>query len=184
MTLDEIKARIGGDYFALLGLPHRYAIDAAAMKKSYLAMSRATHPDFFAGDPEKLAEVLAVSSAVNDAHRTLEDPVRRAEYVLLAHGGKNAGDDKRVPPEMLGEVLILNEEIGEAKAGGDAAALAGFRGQMLARHESVLRQIEALGAKLTESGDARAKGDAATLDALRLQLNAMKYVQNLLGQLG
>jgi molecular chaperone HscB len=183
MTIDELKSRIRGDHFALLGLPHRYAIDADLMKKNYLVLARATHPDFFAGDPEGLAEILALSAAVNDAYRTLEDPVRRAEYLLLAHGGKDAGQDKRVPPEMLGEVLMLNEEIADAKAASDSAALQAFRTQMADRRVNVLGEIETLATRLTGSGDPQSRGDPQLLDALRLELNAMKYVHNLLAQL-
>jgi len=128
--------------------------------------------------------VLAISAAVNQAYRTLDDPVRRAEYLLLAHGGKDAGQDKRVPPEMLGEVLMLNEEIAEAKEANDLRTLTAFRQQMQGRRAAVLKDVEALAARLTEGGNPASRGDEQTLDALRLELNAIKYVHNLLVQLG
>lgn len=175
------KLAAEGDYFAVLGVPHAYEVDLAQLRQHYLERSRATHPDFYTGDAEGLSEVLTLSATVNDAYRTLEDPVRRAEYVLLRHGGKDAGQDKRVPQDMLGEVLMMREEIDEAKASNDVATLGMFRKQMERKRAEVLEVIGELAAKLT-AGGADVPGDPRVLDDLRLELNAMKYVENILGQ--
>ena len=64
-----------------------------------------------------------MSSALNDAYRTLKDPVRRAEYILSTEGfdiGEQRSKD--VPPELLEEVFELNEsldELREARASGE-----------------------------------------------------------------
>jgi molecular chaperone HscB len=65
---------------------------------------------------------------LNDAYRTLRDPIARVEYLLAIEGARVEGKNKQqAPPELLEEVFELNEsldELREAKAsGGDTAAL-------------------------------------------------------------
>ncbi len=63
---------------------------------------------------------------LNDAYRTLRDPVARAEY-LLKEEGFEIGEQRRknVPPELLEEVFELNmalEELRDGRRVGAAAA--------------------------------------------------------------
>ena len=120
--------------------------------------------------------MLRMAATINRAYETLTDPVLRAEYLLESSGGKSAADDKRVPPELLGQVMLMREEIEEAKAGGDAESLARFRGQVSQQKEAALQRLADLSRRLDEGGD-------ALRDDLRLQLNSMKYFNNLLAQL-
>lgn len=167
----------GADYFELFGLPRRFAIDDAALQRHYLAISRNVHPDGFAtAEPEMQALALRLAAAVNRAYAVVKDPMLRAEYLLETSGGKSAADDKRVPPQLLGEVMMLREEIEEARLNGDAATLARIRESVLAERTACERRVAELAGQLTAPGD-------ETRDRLRLELNAMKYYQNLLAQL-
>lgn len=167
----------GADYFELFGLPRRFAVDAEALQSRYLAISRNIHPDGFAtAEPEMQSLVLRLSAAVNKAYDTLRDPIQRANYLLETSGGKSAADDKRVPPDLLAHVMMLREQIEEAKAEGRAAELASIKQSVQQRRSGALEEITATAGRL----DAGAEG---TRDALRLQLNAMKYWDNLMAQL-
>ena len=77
----------GTDYFAFLGLPRKLLIDEAELEKTFYALSRQFHPDYFmnANDREQQASVER-SSMLNDAYRVLRDPVTRAKYLLSFHG--------------------------------------------------------------------------------------------------
>jgi len=168
----------GADYFELFGLERRYDIAPDQLQRKYLAIARNIHPDAFASaDPESQSVVLRLSAAVNRAHETLRDPVRRAEYLLELSGGKSAADDKRVPPDLLNRVMLLREEIEEARAAGDAATLASMLPAIAARKDEAMRRIADLCARLT-AGPA-----PSDCDDLRLQLNSIKYFENLLAQL-
>lgn len=167
-----------GDYFELFELPARFDIDIALLRRRFLELSRQCHPDAVAmEDAAAQAAALATSARVNEAYETLCDPVRRAEYVLRRAGGKSAAEDKRVPPELLHQTLMLREEIEEAKSAGDQAALTAIR-------KSVLQQKGDIEGRITELARRLAgQADDSVRDELRLQLNAMKYVGNLLAQL-
>src|SRR5664280_2887047 len=75
------------DYFEIFSLPPHLVIDTAALEKSFYALSRKLHPDRFAAKPAAEQEAaLAESSRLNDAYRTLKDPIARTEYLLQLEG--------------------------------------------------------------------------------------------------
>jgi molecular chaperone HscB len=193
------------DYFGLFGLPRHLHIDLAALEKGFYAQSRKLHPDRFAARPAAEQEAaLAESSRLNDAYRTLKDPVARTQYLLSLEGvemeeqSKTATDAARatgvekkqlIPPELLEEVFELNMQLMEMKAakefGDDAdpdlrrdleAAAKNFDEKMAATQ----RELEGLWARWDAAEDA-ADGTAksATKDALVALLNKRSYLRNL-----
>ena len=168
----------GADYFELFGLPRRFEIDEAELSRKYLAICRNIHPDRFGGTGAEMQSFsLRAPSAVNQAYEVLHSPHRRAEYLLESAGGKSSADDKRVPADLLGKVMMLREEIEEAKSSGDMSTLSSMRATIEQDRRKAHQQIAALCGKLT------ADGSQETKDELRMQLNAMKYLDNLLAQL-
>jgi molecular chaperone HscB len=121
-TLNPVSAP--AEYFSLLGVPQRYDLDTDELRRRYLELSRHAHPDFFtANSPESQALALKVSSSLNDAYRTLSDPIERAEYLQELLGGKSSAADKSTPDGFLEEMMVLQEELTEAKHSGDHLAL-------------------------------------------------------------
>lgn len=104
------------DYFALLGLPRQFKIDQEEIRRKFLALNRHAHPDFHANESAEVQELaLRMSSAINDAYRTLYDPYERATYLLELLGGKSSADDKSVPDGFLGTMMMLQEELANAQ---------------------------------------------------------------------
>src|SRR2546423_10630808 len=112
----------GSDYFSFFGLPRKLRLDELALEKTFYALSRQLHPDYFmhASDTERQSSVERASH-LNDAYRTLRDRTARAQYLLALAGYKEA--EKKAPPDLLEEVFELNMQIEELKAAkkmGDA----------------------------------------------------------------
>jgi molecular chaperone HscB len=119
------------DYFEFFGLPRKLTLDVVALEKQFYAMSRKLHPDRFAGKPaEEQEAALAQSSLLNDAYRTLKDPILRTQYLLKLEGveleeqskaatdaARASGMEKKqvVPPELLEEVFELNMQLQEMR---------------------------------------------------------------------
>src|SRR5215470_858619 len=108
-----------GDYFAFLGLPRKLNIDPAGLERRFRSLSRQFHPDYFYNAPaaERRAS-LERSSYLNDAYRTLKNPITRLEYLLQLEGlvARNPEEaSKQVPPDLLEEVFALNEELDEIR---------------------------------------------------------------------
>jgi len=123
------------DYFRFFGLERRLRIDPADLQKRYYSLSRLVHPDRYQrGTPNEQRFALDATAILNDAYRTLKDPVARAEYVLKEEGIEAAErKSKRVPPELIEEVFDLNVLLEEFRGGDSSvrpaleAALARFR---------------------------------------------------------
>jgi len=120
------------NYFEFFDLPRKLTLDVAALEKQFYAMSRRLHPDRFAAKPVAEQEAaLAQSSLLNDAYRTLKDPISRTQYLLKLEGveleeqskaateaARATGEQKKqvVPPELLEEVFELNMQLQEMRA--------------------------------------------------------------------
>ena len=75
------------DYYGFFGLPRRLNLDAALLEERFRALSRQFHPDYFYNaTPSERRASLERSSYLNDAYRTLRQPVARIEYLLRLEG--------------------------------------------------------------------------------------------------
>jgi molecular chaperone HscB len=120
----KIQPPPGGDYFSVFGLEPRLNLDLAALEHEFHRLSRKVHPDRFAraGDNERQWS-LADTALLNDAYRTLKDPLHRTEYLLKLqgaeigeeHSGKDRKDPSRVPADLLEEVFELNMQLEEMR---------------------------------------------------------------------
>ena len=110
------------DHFARLGLPAALDLDAGALDKAYFARQRQWHPDRFVGKPaEQRAKASVEAAGLNDAYRTLKDPLSRAVYLAGLNGVELPGDGKTIDdPELLMEAMETREELHEA---GSIAAI-------------------------------------------------------------
>jgi len=114
------------DHFARLGLPAALEIDAGALDKAYFAEQRLWHPDRFVGKaPEARAKASIEAAALNDAYRTLKDPLSRAVYLAGLKGVEMPADGKTIDdPELLMEAMEAREELHEAGSIAQVDALA------------------------------------------------------------
>src|SRR6476646_7549678 len=110
------------DYFSLFEMPKRLWIEMEGLEKKFLQLSWKLHPDNFVNATEIERELsLKRSSELNDAYRTLRDPVGRVEYLLGIEGERKEGEKKQqAPPELLEEVFELNESLDELREGRES----------------------------------------------------------------
>ena len=117
------------DYFALFKMPRKLWIPMDALEQKFLQLSWKLHPDNFVNATEQEREFsLKRGSELNDAYRTLRDPISRVEYLLGLENMRKEGEHKQqAPPELLEEVFELNESLDELRevksAGGDLRSL-------------------------------------------------------------
>lgn len=192
------------DYFAFFGLPRHLHLDVAALEKQFYTLSRKLHPDRFAAKPPaEQEEALRQSSLLNDAYRTLKEPIARTEYLLTLEGvqleeqsraatdaARAAGTEKKqvAPPELLEEAFELNMQLEEMKMNkqmGDddpqlrkdlEIAKANFEG-MLAVAQTELESLWSAWDTAVDAGDDAAKTKAR--DGMVALLNRRSYIRNL-----
>lgn len=180
-----------GDYFALFGLPRKLWIEMGELEQKFLQLSWKLHPDNFVNATEEERELsLKRSSELNDAYRTLRDPIGRVEYLLAIEGERKEGEKKQqAPPELLEEVFELNESLDELR---EARASGGDVSGVKARLESAERtfgeklrdvdaQLQAIAREWDGAVDANANTSAqkALMNRMNETLNRRSYIRNL-----
>lgn len=160
-------------FYDALELEPKLNLDSADLQQRFYRLSRQWHPDRFSrASSEEQQKSLDMTSVLNDAFRTLRDPVRRAEYFCREN---HLEPSKNPPPELLEEVFELNMALEELRDGDEsvraqlASAEAKFRG--------MLTDIDRTLAELFTRHDAA--GDSAVLAELRAALDRRRYVANL-----
>jgi molecular chaperone HscB len=105
------------NYFKLFNLPEKFDIKVEVLSKKFHQLQRKFHPDLF-NHHTKLIKIKMLNSStmVNQAYRTLRDPLSRAEY-LLSLNGFNIADKKDLiyEKDFLIEQFSFYEEIDKFK---------------------------------------------------------------------
>ena len=203
----KIQPPPGGDYFQVFGLQRGFEIDLGALETEFHRLSRKVHPDRFARATESERQFsLADTALLNDAYRTLKDPIARTQYLLTLEGiqleeqskaatdaARASGQQKKqvVPPELLEEVFELNMQLAEMRAakqmGEHPEEEPELRRNLMTAKDSfdekmveTQAELEALWSTWDVALDA---GDQATQtaarDAMVVLLNKRTYLRNL-----
>lgn len=180
------------DFFSFFGLPRRLEIEEAALEREFYALSRKLHPDVYSRASEReQAWSLEKTSQLNDAYRTLKDPISRTEYLLQLEGieleeqskkatelARTSGADKKqtVPSELLEETFELNMLLEEAKMGGVDEDL---RGQLIATRDGLTTRLNTMQDELRAAWKQWDSGDSEATAQMVDVLNRRGYLRNL-----
>jgi molecular chaperone HscB len=200
----KVQPAVPADYFTFFGFSRRLELDTTALEKEFYALSRRLHPDVYANaaDQER-AWSLEQSSMLNDAYRTLKDPIKRTEYLLHLEGvqleeqSKQATEKARatgelkkqaVPPDLLEEVFELNLHLEELRAqkklGEDDPALLEEIGKaklsLEEKYDALFNELKAEWTKWDAAIDRGTEEDRIRIrDRMVDILNRRNYVRNL-----
>ena len=192
----KIQPPPGGDFFSVFGLEPRLNLDLPALETEFHRLSRKVHPDRFARAGENEREwSLADTALLNDAYRTLKEPIHRTEYLLKLEGAEigeeHAGKDRkgqkdpsRVPADLLEEVFELNMQLEEMrmarKMGENDPALQADLEQAKKKFEGLLGDVDndlRVQWQVWDEGDAAVRQAAQT--AMVALLDRRRYLSNL-----
>lgn len=196
------------DYFSFFGLPPKLNLDIATLEKDFYELSRKLHPDLSARSSTQEQEwSLEQSSLLNDAYRTLRDPIKRTQYLLKLEGveleeqsksateqARASGETKKqiVPPGLLEEVFELNMQLEELrmnrKMGEEdpslSAEIAKHKVALELKYEALLQELQSYWSEwdaLVEKNPAGSSGSAQQLITKKMVdvLNRRNYIRNL-----
>lgn len=178
----------GATYFDCLGLPLRLMIDPADLEARFHALSRRFHPDFYQRkSPRERAISLDNAAFLNQAYRTLRDPVLRADYLLRLEGNTRAAALSKPPQDLLVEVLAWQELLADFRqqAGADpelARRLAAERDALTTRMASLEGEIETIfrAWDAAEEGGRLETDRPKLLERLRAVLDERSYLRTVL----
>jgi molecular chaperone HscB len=192
------------DYFTFFGLPRKLNVDIPQLERGFYELSRKLHPDLYAG-AEALEQKwsLEQSSLLNDAYRTMKDPIKRTEYLLHLEGveleeqSKAATEKARVtggmkkqvvPPDLLEEVFELNLQLEELrvqkKLGEEDPALLEELGKeklkLEEKHQALFDELKGLWGDWDRVLDAGSEEERRRIqDRMVDLLNRRNYIRNL-----
>jgi molecular chaperone HscB len=180
------------DYFSFFGLPRKLEMDEAVLEREYYALSRKLHPDVYSrASTREQAWSLEKTSQLNDAYRTLRDPILRTEYLLGIEGihweeqsklateqARTSGVEKKqlVPPELLEEAFELNMLLEEARMGG---ADSDVREQLGESAKGLATRMDGLQNELHQAWQQWDAGDHAAAERMVDVLHRRTYLSNL-----
>jgi molecular chaperone HscB len=139
------------NHFDLFQLPARFTLDMGALDAAYRDVQGQVHPDRFvnATDAEKRVAMQWATRA-NEAYQTLKNPQKRARYLCEMNGvDLQTESNTAMPMAFLMQQMAWREELGEARAGKDVAALESLDEQVKAERRT---RLELVGREL-DAGD-------------------------------
>ena len=200
----KVQPPVPVDYFTFFALPRKLNLDAAVLDREFYELSRKLHPDLCArADKREQEWSLEQSSLLNDAYRTLKDPIKRTEYLLRVEGveleeqSKTATEKARatgqikkqvVPPDLLEEVFELNMQLEELrmqkKMGEDDPALIEEIGkqklELEKKYDALLEELKTYWAEWDQLPDDAAEENRRKVrDKMVDLLNRRSYIRNL-----
>ncbi|MGE5110759.1 MAG: Fe-S protein assembly co-chaperone HscB [Acidobacteriaceae bacterium] len=197
------------DYFSFFGLPRKLDIDTTALESDFHTLSRKLHPDRYSlATTNEKDWSLEKTSQLNDAYRTLRDPISRTEYLLKLEGvhfeeqskaateaARTSGQDKKqaIPPDLLEEVFELNMQLEEARMNKQmgepdeslARGLRETKASLEAKYNGMMEELKKYWSQWDAVIDRPAGSEALdadrkqTLDHMLDLLNRRTYVRNL-----
>ena len=113
------------DYFALLGLPRRQALDVDELARLYQEIQADVHPDKHAqGGDSARRLAMQWATKVNEAYQTLRNPLPRARYLLQLLGHDvSLESNTAMPAPFLVRQMEEREAVAEARQAADIDGL-------------------------------------------------------------
>lgn len=129
--------------FELLGVPALFALDETELEKRHRDLSRALHPDRYAGrSPGERREALSRAISVNEAFRRLRDPISRAEALLAQLGRELTETNQPKPaPALLMQIMEEREALSLARRAGDRVRVERIATQASGRAEEAAERM-------------------------------------------
>ena len=163
------------NFFEALGLPPNYVQNSQQVETKYQRLLGEIHPDFYAHlQTWEKRQSLESTSILNNAFKTLQNPLSRAEYLLSLLAQSSELNSRALPPQFLEEVFELQEKLDELLAQeSQSQELLQLERDFQARLEQSYQQIENLFSEMPKAPT------VAQLQTIQTQLNASRYIQRL-----
>ena len=166
---------VDADYFALFGLPKRYALDSNALDAAWKRVCMAVHPDRFAtASPAEKRVAMQWSSRANEAYRILRDPLARARYLCeLAGVDLQSETNTAMPADFLIRQMQWHERLDEVQEQSDGAGLATLTAELGAERERLVANLGRLLDQEDYTGAAALVREWMFLDRIAAQARAV-----------
>jgi molecular chaperone HscB len=158
-------------------------LDLADLEKRFFRLSKKFHPDRFASkSPQEIQISHDRSSAVNNAYRTLKDPVSRAKYIVEKELGSIEEKSAKVPVEMADMFFEIQDVLDTIRESNGSPPENAVREVRKAEEDLIqkVKELEAgLSAKFSDYDQTR---DKKTVEEIKEILSERSYIKSFLRQ--
>ena len=161
-------------YFTLFQLEPAFDIDAESLEQTYRALAARFHPDKFASSSAfEQKQAVMMSSTINDAYRTLKNPIDRAAYLLKTLGiDADAPEHTSFAPDFLMQQMEWRETLMEARAESDLKTLENLNDEIRAEQEKLFCDLKQSFARQDYDTAAQQVRQGRFLDKLRNEISS------------
>ena len=161
-------------YFTLFQLEPAFDIDAENLEQTYRALAARFHPDKFASASAfEQKQAVMMSSTINDAYRTLKNPIDRAAYLLKTLGiDADAPEHTSFAPDFLMQQMEWRETLMEARAESDLKTLENLNDEIRAEQEKLFSDLKQSFARQDYDTAAQQVRQGRFLDKLRNEISS------------
>ncbi len=127
--------------FEIFDLPVDFQLDLQALNTRYLELQKTLHPDNFASSSAGEQRVaMQKSTEVNDALKTLKDPILRAETIIALNTGEHQNLEQKSTQDVafLMKQLQWREQLEDLEDQKDEKALNTFAKEIKQETQSLL----------------------------------------------
>ena len=161
-------------YFTLFQLEPAFDIDAENLEQTYRALAARFHPDKFASASAfEQKQAVMMSSTINDAYRTLKNPIDRTAYLLKTLGiDADAPEHTSFAPDFLIQQMEWRETLMEARAENDLKTLENLNDEIRAEQEKLFSDLKQSFARQDYDTAAQQVRQGRFLDKLRNEISS------------
>ena len=161
-------------YFTLFQLEPAFDIDAENLEQTYRALAARFHPDKFASASAfEQKQAVMMSSTINDAYRTLRNPIDRAAYLLKTLGiDADAPEHTSFAPDFLMQQMEWRETLMEARTESDLKTLENLNDEIRAEQEKLFCDLKQSFARQDYNTAAQQVRQGRFLDKLRNEISS------------
>lgn len=172
------------DFFEILGFPKTFFLKQSELEQSFKNLNRKLHPDKFAtSSPKERRLSLEHATSVNDAYRTLREPIKKIEYLLSLYGRTiDSSSNNTVPLDFLEQIMEQREQIATAKMEHSDHLFTDSLNEMEDLRNRLYLDIEKLFESYENSSQFSHKSDL--LDDIVQVFLKIKYINNILLEYG
>ena len=161
-------------YFTLFQLEPAFDIDAESLEQTYRTLAARFHPDKFASASAfEQKQAVMMSSTINDAYRTLKNPIDRAAYLLKTLGiDADAPEHTSFALDFLMQQMEWRETLMEARAESDLKTLENLNDEIHAEQEKLFCDLKQSFARQDYDTAAQQVRQGRFLDKLRSEISS------------
>lgn len=120
-----------------------FVVDLSTLKSEFLQLQALAHPDRL--PPESRSAAQGLSAIINEAYKTLQSPLKRAEYLLEVRGARAQADEEHVLGQAEGDEEILMEVMEAREAAEEAESeeeICNLRAENQRKIDDVVMRLE------------------------------------------